>query len=85
MKKETRDRVKRFLTSESGRVGIRAPLALGVASGTLLLSQMVYISPAEASCKSDVDCAPNGWCYTECEVYENGTCEEWSSRCVSDS
>ena len=45
MKKETRDRAKRFLTSESGRVGIRAPLTLGVASGVLLLSQMMYAPP----------------------------------------
>ena len=52
MKKETRDRAKRFLTSESGRVGIRAPLTLGVASGVLLLSQMMYApSTAEASCE----------------------------------
>lgn len=85
MKKETRGRVKRFLTSESGRVGIRAPLALGVASGAVLLSQMVYTPAAEASCDSDVDCAPNGWCDGECKVYKNGTCDEWKSWCVSDS
>ena len=85
MKKEIRGRVKRFLTSEAGRIGMRAPLALGVASGTLLLSQMVYTVPAEATCKSDVDCGPNEWCYMECEVYINGTCDEWASKCVSDS
>ena len=85
MKKEIRDRAKGFLTSEVGRIGIRAPLALGIASGTLLLSQMVYTLPAEASCKSDVDCASDGWCYTECEVYDNGTCDEWASKCVYDS
>lgn len=82
MKKETRGRVKRFLTSESGRVGIRAPLVLGVASGMLILSQMVYTPSAEASCEDDADCGPNEWCATECEVYENGTCDKWSSECV---
>ena len=85
MKKETRDRAKRFLTSESGRVGIRTPLTLGVASGVLLLSQMMFAPPAEASCYSDNDCGTNGWCHTECKVYENGTCDEWKSECVYDS
>ena len=82
MKKETRGRVKRFLTSESGRVGIRAPLALGVASGTLLLSQMVYTPSAEASCTSDSDCASDEWCRMSCVKYGNGTCERWESECV---
>ena len=85
MKKETRDRAKRFLTSESGRVGIRAPLTLGVASGVLLLSQAMYAPSAEASCDSDDDCGTGGWCYAECNVYVNGTCDEWESECVYDS
>ena len=84
MKKETRGRVKRFLTSESGRVGIRAPLTLGVASGALLLSQMMYTPPAEASCVYDDDCGSDGWCNMECEVYDNGTCDKWKSWCVYD-
>lgn len=84
MKKETRGRVKRFLISESGRVGIRAPLALGIASGVVLLSQMVYTPAAEASCDRDADCGSDGWCNMECEVYDNGTCDEWKSWCVYD-
>ena len=82
MKKETRGRVKRFLTSESGRVGIRAPLALGVASGTLMLSQMVYTPSAEASCTSDSDCASDERCRMSCVKYLNGTCRLWESECV---
>ena len=82
MKKEIRDRAKGFLTSEEGRVGIRAPLALGIASGAFLLSQMVYTPSAEASCKSYDDCGPNGWCDTKCAAYFNGTCERWESECV---
>ena len=39
MEKETRDRAKRFLTPESGRVDIRAPLTLGVANGNAVRFQ----------------------------------------------
>ncbi len=85
MKKETRDRAKRFLTSESGRVGIRAPLTLGVASGVLLLSQAMYAPSAEASCDSDDDCGTGGWCSQTCIFYEKGTCEAWESVCDYDS
>lgn len=85
MKKEIRAEVKRFFTSEAGRVGVRAPLALGVASGAFLISQMVYTPSAEASCDSDVDCGPNGWCDTRCDVYSKGTCDDWVSECVYDS
>ena len=63
MKKETRDRAKRFLTSESGRVGIRAPLTLGVAGGVLLLSQMHVHTPSAAAgieCLSNDDCGSEG-------------------------
>ena len=82
MKKETRDRAKRFLTSESGRVGIRAPLTLGVASGVLLLSQMMYAPSVEASCDSDDDCGTGGWCELQCRTYSHGTCIEWEGECV---
>ena len=85
MKKETRDRAKRFLTSESGRVGIRAPLTLGVASGVLLLSQMMYAPPAEASCQTHDDCGSGGRCIPWCAKYVEGTCASWRSKCVYDS
>ncbi|MDE0085261.1 MAG: hypothetical protein OXU23_06085 [Candidatus Poribacteria bacterium] len=87
MKKETRDRAKRFLTSESGRVGIRAPLALGVASGTLLLSQGIHTPSAEAGleCLSNDDCGSEGRCDWACKEYSEGTCVTWESKCVYDS
>ena len=85
MKKETRDRAKRFLTSESGRVGIRAPLTLGVASGVLLLSQAVHTPSAAAGieCLSNDDCGSEGRCDWSCKEYDgDGTCQEWESECV---
>ena len=84
MKKEIRAEVKRFFTSEAGRVGVRAPLALGVVSGAFLVSQMVYTPSAEASCMSDDDCGSEGWCNWRCEEYSKGTCREWKSGCVYD-
>ncbi|MYK17548.1 hypothetical protein F4055_05170 [Candidatus Poribacteria bacterium] len=84
MKKEIRAEVKRFFTSEAGRVGVRAPLALGVASGAFLISQMVYTPSAEASCVSDDDCGSDGRCEAWCEEYSKGTCKEWKSGCVYD-
>ncbi len=86
MKKETRDRAKRFLTSESGRVGIRAPLTLGVASGVLLLSQAVHTPPAEAGleCLSNDNCGSEERCDWWCEEYSGDTCSVWESKCVYD-
>ena len=83
MKKETRGRVKRFLTSESGRVGIRAPLALGIASGTLLLSQAVHTPSAKADleCWDDSDCGSGGVCNFRCDEYSEGTCVDLHSEC----
>ena len=87
MKKNIRGRVKRFLTSEVGQVGIRAPLALGVASGAVLLSQMVHTPSADAAlvCISDADCGPNAKCDIWCAESSDGTCIEWASRCVPNS
>lgn len=86
MKKEIRAEVKRFFTSEAGRVGIRAPLALGVASGVLFLSQAVHTPSVEAGygCWTDDDCAPDGRCDWDCEEYSKGTCAVWRSECVYD-
>lgn len=82
MKKEIRGKVKQFLTSEAGRVGIRAPLALGVASGAFLLSHAVHTPSAEAgvTCWSDSDCE-SGSCNFWCEQYSSGTCVDWHSAC----
>ena len=84
MKKETRGRVKRFLTSESGRVGIRAPLALGIVSGALLLSQAEYTTTngSSSNCSSDADCGPGEKCTGFCAVRIDGTCRIWSHKCV---
>lgn len=82
MTKDIRSKINRFLTSEDGRVGVRAPLALGVASGTFLFSLMGHIPSAEASCVNDSDCGSGERCNTYCVQYVDGTCERWESECV---
>ena len=44
MKNNLRGKIREFLASEDGKVGIKAPLTLGIASGSLLLAQMVLPS-----------------------------------------
>ena len=85
MKKDIRDKVKRFLTSEVGRTGVRAPLVLGLAGGAVLLSQIVHTPVAEAGveCQSDADCGSGGVCYEWCGEYSNGTCVDVNAVCVN--
>ena len=39
MKNNIRGKIRDFLKSEEGRVGVKSPLALGVASASVLLAQ----------------------------------------------
>lgn len=84
MKRETYSRVKRFLTSESGQVGVRAPLALGIVGGAFLLSQAEYITAngSGGTCLSSADCDPGEKCQDICKVWANGTCRQWISVCL---
>ena len=58
MKKNLRGKIREFVQSEEGKVGIKSPLTLGVAAGSLLLAQAVVGTPqAEAwRCMVDKDC-----------------------------
>ncbi|MCE2416489.1 hypothetical protein J4G07_21120 [Candidatus Poribacteria bacterium] len=58
MKKNLRGKIREFVQSEEGKVGIKSPLTLGVAAGSLLLAQAVVGTPrAEAwECMVDAHC-----------------------------
>lgn len=57
MRTTFRGRIRDFLTSEDGKVGVKSPLTLGVATGSVLLAQaIVGTPPAAAECTSDIDC-----------------------------
>ncbi len=83
MMQDFRNEVQQFLTSEVGQVTLKGPLALGVASGALLLSQAVHTPSAEAQlqCYSNSDCGSEGVCVYWCEETSDGTCIDWHSEC----
>ena len=76
MKNNLRDKFRDFLASEEGRVGVKAPLALGVAGGSLLLAQAMLPTAADAhtECFSDDDCDAGKKCDTWSEP-------GWSAGC----
>lgn len=67
MKKNIRSKISDFLTSEEGRVSTKAPLALGIATGSVLLAQAMLPSAANAH----VTCTE----HEECEAWE--VCAKW--------
>ena len=86
MNAKIRDRIKHFLTSKGGRVGLKTPLVLGVASGSLLVAQAVLSPSAYSSyeCSFDDDCAPGEACKYVCTGVElNDICYgTWVKKCV---
>ena len=73
MKKNIRSKISSFLTSEEGRVSTKAPLALGVATGSVLLAQAILPSITHAividlsgvTCDDDGDCTVGEICKEE--------------------
>ena len=78
MKKNLRGKFREFLASEEGRVGIKAPLALGIASGGFLLAQAMQ-APAHPGhvgineCRDQL-CPDGGTCIVFCEWSANVGC-----------
>ena len=58
MKTNLRDKFRDFLQSEEGRVGVKAPLAVGIASGSLLLAQAMFPSSTQAHGNHQAGCNP---------------------------
>lgn len=86
MKNNIRSKIRGFLTSEDGRVGAKSPLALGVASASLLLAQAVVTPSAQAHWECHPgDCPEGEYCYIWCDgTFEAYTCVGiWHSHCES--
>ncbi|GEM_PF-323774 len=63
MKKNLRGKIREFVHSEEGKVGIKSPLTLGIATGGLLVAQaIVGPTPALAGCLGDTDCGDGFIC-----------------------
>ena len=78
MKNSIRGRIREFLKSEEGRVGAKSPLALGVASASVLLAQAMVTPSAEAHkvCTYSEDCPEGQECVFRCDgEWSLGTCK----------
>ncbi len=89
MKSNFRDKFRDFLASEEGRVGVKAPLVLGVAGGSLLLAQAMLPTAAQAhtECQNDGDCDAGKRCdrWKEWDWSPGCECHLWvtHSSCVN--
>ena len=77
MKNNLRGKIREFVQSEEGKVGVKSPLTLGIAAGSVLLAQTILGGPqAEAAgetCHKNADCANNEVCTDwECVPTGNG-------------
>ena len=92
MKKNIRSKISSFLTSEDGRVSTKAPLALGVVTGSVLLAQAMVPSPAQAEpvfdirieCQADADCANDEICLFSFGIFDPGPTIVHHQICVPD-
>ena len=76
MKKNIRSKISSFLTSEDGRVSTKAPLALGVATGSVLLAQAMVPSPAQAEIVWDFNNVTCLWNW-QCDEDAGEVCAFW--------
>ena len=85
MKNNIRSKISEFLKSEEGRIGVKSPLALGVASGSVLLAQTIVTPPVQAHLLCDpggTDCPEGEYCAVWCDHWDAGTCVgTWHSQC----
>ncbi|RKU32847.1 hypothetical protein C6499_02465 [Candidatus Poribacteria bacterium] len=58
MKRNLRGKIREFIESEEGKVGVKSPLTLGVAVGGVLIAQTIIGTSARADdlCEDDDDC-----------------------------
>lgn len=85
--KDLKSRISDFLASEDGRVGVKAPLALGVAAGGLMLAQAFVVTPTADACTNQDDCAGDQHCTNKCVEMDDPdgdgipTCIKWVGKC----
>ncbi|MCY4566931.1 MAG: hypothetical protein OXD49_01365 [Candidatus Poribacteria bacterium] len=70
MQNSIRDRIQTFLASEEGKVSVKAPLTLGVATGSILLAQVIVGTPHAEACP----CQSNDDCYSTDRCDPDGVC-----------
>ena len=80
MKKNLRGKIREFVQSEEGKVGVKSPLTLGAAVGSVLLAQaIVGTTPAHAwKCQHDGHCDEGEFC-DDPFVFDEDTGEHWGT------
>ena len=78
MKKNLRGKIREFVQSEEGKVGIKSPLTLGVATGSMLLAQVIVGTPqaeADDTCWEKKDCVREDHdCHGANKPFWKGSC-----------
>jgi len=66
--KNLKSKIRDFLNSEEGRVGVKSPLALGVAAGGLMFAQAMVTTPEAVAqgCTVNADCPGDQQCEIKC-------------------
>ena len=70
MKNNLRGKIREFIQSEEGKVGVKSPLTIGVAAGSLLLAQAIVGTPQAEACP----CDDNDDCKLHPHICSLGTC-----------
>lgn len=87
MKNNLRGKIREFVQSEDGKVGIKSPLTIGVATASLLVAQAIVGTTPALACLGDTDCGDGFICGNwreECVVI-NGCLHCWPvGDCVQD-
>ena len=81
MKTNLRGKIREFIQSEEGKVGIKSPLTLGVATGSILLAQALI--PTTASAHGDCDCDEGQICLVWETVHWPGPTVVEHTQCVN--
>lgn len=81
MKNNLRGKIREFIASEEGRVGIKAPLALGVATGGAFLAQAIIAPTPALACENNAQCGQHEQCVIRCAPRSIGGFSCWG-ECV---
>lgn len=81
MKNNLRGKIHEFIASEEGRVAVKAPLALGVATGGVFWAQAIIAPTPALACNNDNNCGPGERCDIVCAPRSIGGFSCWA-QCV---
>ena len=85
MKNNVRSKISGFLKSEEGRVGVKSPLTLGIASASVMLVHAMVTPSVQAHLvcdpKAQDDCGETMVCMEWCGHWDQGTCTDPHAHC----